>query len=188
MANGHHVAMPWLHDGRGNATLDEIVAEIHQGIRIFWRRNWNCQQSAVTEPDRGLFRLVRRRESPDLGRAVAASVKSRMEISRHLRSRADRPQIISTSSSASRRKRFLCRGAIRHDEAGGAMKPRRWSPAARELPLTPQSRTAGYFGATAPDYACTVTYEEIPQRRHFTIMNELMMPTGRITTLIRRRC
>jgi arylformamidase len=31
-----------------------------------------------------------------------------------------------------------------------------------------------------------VTYEEIPGADHFTIMNELMSPTGRITTLIRQ--
>jgi arylformamidase len=31
-----------------------------------------------------------------------------------------------------------------------------------------------------------VTYEEIPGANHFTIMNELMQPTGRITTLIRQ--
>jgi arylformamidase len=30
-----------------------------------------------------------------------------------------------------------------------------------------------------------VTYEEIPGANHFTIMNELMSPKGRITTLIR---
>jgi arylformamidase len=31
-----------------------------------------------------------------------------------------------------------------------------------------------------------VSYEEIPGADHFTIMNELMSPTGRITTLIRQ--
>jgi arylformamidase len=31
-----------------------------------------------------------------------------------------------------------------------------------------------------------VTYEEIPGADHFTIMDELIPPTGRITTLIRQ--
>jgi hypothetical protein len=31
-----------------------------------------------------------------------------------------------------------------------------------------------------------VTYEEIPGADHFTIMNEMASPTGRITTLIRQ--
>jgi hypothetical protein len=31
-----------------------------------------------------------------------------------------------------------------------------------------------------------VTYEEIPGANHFTIMNEMMSPGGRITTLIRQ--
>jgi hypothetical protein len=31
-----------------------------------------------------------------------------------------------------------------------------------------------------------VTYEEIPSANHFSIMDELMSPTGQITTLIRQ--
>jgi hypothetical protein len=31
-----------------------------------------------------------------------------------------------------------------------------------------------------------VTYEEIPGANHFSILNELLSPTGRITTLIRQ--
>jgi arylformamidase len=34
-------------------------------------------------------------------------------------------------------------------------------------------------------FGLPVTYEEIPGANHFTIMNELVSPTGRITTLIR---
>jgi arylformamidase len=30
-----------------------------------------------------------------------------------------------------------------------------------------------------------VTYEEIPGADHFTIMDQLLSPTGRITTLVR---
>jgi hypothetical protein len=31
-----------------------------------------------------------------------------------------------------------------------------------------------------------VTYEEIPDANHFTVMNEMILPNGRITTLIRQ--
>ena len=40
--------------------------------------------------------------------------------------------------------------------------------------------------ATARRYGLPVTYEEIPGANHFTIMNEMVSPTGRITTLIRQ--
>jgi arylformamidase len=35
-------------------------------------------------------------------------------------------------------------------------------------------------------YGLPVAYEEIPGANHFTIMDEMASPTGRITTLIRQ--
>ena len=53
-----------------------------------------------------------------------------------------------------------------------------------ELPLL-RKQTADFAGHRAK-YGLPVTYEEIPGADHFTIMNELMSPTGRITTLIKQ--
>jgi arylformamidase len=69
-------------------------------------------------------------------------------------------------------------------QAGGAMKPLSLVAGSAELPLL-RKQTADFAGHRAK-YGLPVTYEEIPGADHFTIMNELMSPTGRITTLIRQ--
>jgi arylformamidase len=53
-----------------------------------------------------------------------------------------------------------------------------------ELPLLRQ-QTADFAGHRAK-YGLPVIYEEIPSADHFTIMNELISPAGRITTLVRQ--
>jgi len=53
-----------------------------------------------------------------------------------------------------------------------------------ELPLL-RRQTADFAGHRAK-YGLPVTYEEIPGADHFTIMNEMTSPTGRITSLIRQ--
>jgi arylformamidase len=53
-----------------------------------------------------------------------------------------------------------------------------------ELPLL-RKQTADFAGHRAK-YGLPVSYEEIPGADHFTIMAELLSPTGRITTLIRQ--
>jgi acetyl esterase/lipase len=68
--------------------------------------------------------------------------------------------------------------------AGGAMKPLSLVVGSAELPLL-RKQTADFAGHRAK-YGLPVTYEEIPGADHFTIMNELASPTGRITTLIRQ--
>ena len=55
---------------------------------------------------------------------------------------------------------------------------------AKELPLL-RKQTADFAGHRAR-YGLPVTYEEIPDANHFTIMYEMMSPRGRITTLIRQ--
>jgi hypothetical protein len=68
--------------------------------------------------------------------------------------------------------------------AGGAMKPLSLVAGSAELPLL-RKQTADFAGLRAK-YGLPVTYEEIPGADHFTIMNELVSPTGRITTMIRQ--
>jgi arylformamidase len=69
-------------------------------------------------------------------------------------------------------------------QAGGTMKPLSLVVGSAELPLL-RKQTADFAGHRAK-YGLPVTYEEIPGANHFTIMNELASPSGRITTLVRQ--
>jgi arylformamidase len=68
--------------------------------------------------------------------------------------------------------------------AGGTPKPLSLVVGHAELPLL-RKQTADFAGHRAR-FGLPVTYEEIPGADHFTIMNEMMSPNGRITTLIRQ--
>jgi acetyl esterase/lipase len=67
-------------------------------------------------------------------------------------------------------------------QAGGAIKPLSMVVGDAELPLL-RKQTADFAGHRAR-YGLPVTYEEISGANHFTIMNEMASPAGRITTLI----
>src|SRR4051812_16900471 len=69
-------------------------------------------------------------------------------------------------------------------EAGGPPKPLSLVVGSAELPLL-RKQTADFAGHRAR-HGLPVTYEEIPGADHFTIMDEMMSPKGRITTLIRQ--
>jgi acetyl esterase/lipase len=69
-------------------------------------------------------------------------------------------------------------------QAGGPAKPLSLVVGSAELPLL-RKQTANFAGHRAR-YGLPVTYQEIPGANHFTIMNEMIAPEGRITTLIRR--
>ena len=64
------------------------------------------------------------------------------------------------------------------------MKPLSLVVGSAELPLL-RKQTAD-FACHRAGYGLPVSYEEIPGANHFTIMDELTSPTGRITTLIRQ--
>jgi arylformamidase len=69
-------------------------------------------------------------------------------------------------------------------QAGGATKPLALVVGQAELPLL-RKQTAD-FASHRARYGLPVMYEEIPGANHFTIMNEMISPTGRITMLIRQ--
>jgi acetyl esterase/lipase len=69
-------------------------------------------------------------------------------------------------------------------QAGGAMKPLSLVVGSGELPLL--RKQSADFAAHRAGHGLPVTYEEIPGADHFSVMNEMMSPKGRITTLIRR--
>ncbi len=69
-------------------------------------------------------------------------------------------------------------------QAGGPPKPLSLVVGSAELPLL-RKQTADFAGHRAK-FGLPVTYEEIPGANHFTILEELLAPAGRITTLIRQ--
>jgi arylformamidase len=66
----------------------------------------------------------------------------------------------------------------------GAMKPLALTVGSGELPLL-RKQTAD-FACHRAKYGSPVSYEEIPGANHFTIMDEMLAPTGRITMMIRQ--
>lgn len=159
------------------ATLDEIVAEIHAGI------------------DHLAGQL------PALGAADAGIVVSGWSAGGHLTAMAlSHPKVragmaISGIYDLEPIRHSYLNDKLQVDEAashrnspmmqqGGALKPLSLVVGGAELPLL-RKQTADFAGHRAR-YGLPVTYEEIPGANHFTIMYEMMSPKGRITTLIRQ--
>jgi hypothetical protein len=69
-------------------------------------------------------------------------------------------------------------------QPAGPDKPLSLVVGSAELPLL-RKQTADFAGHRAR-HGLPVTYEEIAGADHFTILNEMMTPAGRITTLIRQ--
>jgi hypothetical protein len=69
-------------------------------------------------------------------------------------------------------------------QTGGAAKPLSLVVGSAELPLL-RKQTAD-FASHRARHGLPVTYEEMAGADHFTIMNKLSSPHGRITTLIRQ--
>ena len=176
MAHGINVALTG-YTLAPDATLDEIVAEIHAGIDF----------------------LVG--QLPELGAAADGIVVSGWSAGGHLTSMAlSHPKVragmaISGIYDLEPIRHSYLNEKLKADEAvsrrnspimqaGGPMKPLSLVVGSAELPLLRQ-QTADFAGHRAR-YGLPVTYEEIPGANHFTIMNEMMSPKGRITTLIRQ--
>lgn len=157
-----------------DATLDQIVAEIHGGLDFLTA------------------------QLPDLGGDPNRIVVSGWSAGGHLTSIAlSHPSVKAISG-------IYDLEPIRHSylnvklgldeatsqrnspmmQAGGALKPLSLVVGSAELPLL-RKQTADFAGHRAK-YGLPVTYEEIPGANHFSIMDELVSPDGRITTLIRQ--
>ena len=67
---------------------------------------------------------------------------------------------------------------------GGIDKPVVIVAGSGELPLL--RKQSADFAAHRATYGLPVVYEEIPGANHFTMMDELASPTGRLTTLVRQ--
>ncbi|MCP4620916.1 MAG: alpha/beta hydrolase [Bradyrhizobium sp.] len=176
MAHGINVALTG-YTLAPDATLDEIVAEIHAGIDFLAG------------------------QLPALGAAPGGMVVSGWSAGGHLTSMALSNANVRASVAISGiydlepiRHSYL-NEKLRLDEAmsrrnapmmqaGGPAKPLSLVVGSAELSLL-RKQTADFAGHRAR-HGLPVTYEEIPGADHFTIMNEMIAPTGRITTLIRQ--
>src|SRR5215216_3773080 len=160
-----------------DATLDEIVAEIHTGIDF----------------------LIA--QLPTLGVAVEGIVVSGWSAGGHLTSMAlSHPKVrggmaISGIYDLEPIRHSYLNEKLKADEAvvrrnspimmaGGPAKPLSLVVGSAELPLL-RKQTADFAGHRAR-FGLPVTYEEISGENHFTILYEMMSPKGRITTLIRQ--
>jgi arylformamidase len=159
------------------ATLDEIVAEIHKGIDFLAGQlpalGGDPKRIVVSGWSAGGHLTSMALSHPHVLAGMAISGIYDLEPIRHSYLNVK----LGLDEAASRRNSPMM-------QADGAMKPLSLVAGSAELPLL-RKQTADFAGYRA-SYGLPVSYEEIPGANHFTIMNELMSPTGRITTLIRR--
>jgi arylformamidase len=159
------------------ATLDEIVAEIHGGLDFLAEQlpglGGDAGRIVVSGWSAGGHLTAMALSHPHVKAGMAISGIYDLEPIRHsyLNVKLGLDEAMSHRNSPVM-------------QTGGAMKPLSLVAGAAELPLL-RKQTADFAGHRAT-HGLPVTYEEIPGADHFTIMNELMSPMGRITTLIRQ--
>jgi arylformamidase len=160
-----------------DATLDQIVAEIHAGIDFL-----TAQLPALGGDGKGI--VVSGWSAGGHLTSMALShraVRAGMAISGIYDLEPIRHSYLNVKlgldEAASNRNSPMM-------QAGGPAKPLSLVVGSAELPLL-RKQTADFAGHRAR-YGLPVTYEEIPGADHFTIMNEMAAPGGRITTLIRQ--
>jgi arylformamidase len=160
-----------------DATLDQIVAEIHAGIDFLTEELPALGAAAdgivVSGWSAGGHLTSMALSHPSVKAAMAISGIYDLEPIRHsylnVKLRLDGPM--------SRRNSPMM-------QAGGPPKPLSLVAGSAELPLL-RKQTADFAGHRAR-YGLPVTYEEIPGADHFSIMKQMMAPEGRVTTLIRQ--
>ena len=176
MAHGINVALMG-YTLAPDATLDEIVAEIHAGIDFLAEQlpalGGDAVRIVVSGWSAGGHLTSMALSHPHVKAGLGISGIYDLEPIRHSYLNVK----LGLDEAMSRRNSPMM-------QAGGAMKPLSLVVGAAELPLL-RKQTAGFAGHRAR-YGLPVTYEEIPGANHFTVMDEMTSPTGRITTLIRQ--
>ena len=176
MAHGINVAL-FGYTLAPDATLDEIVAEIHQGIDFLIEQlpalGGNASRIVVSGWSAGGHLASVALSHPQVKAGMGISGIYDLEPIRHSYLNVK----LGLDKAMSRRNSPVM-------QAGGAMKPLSLVVGSAELPLL-RKQTAD-FACHRAKYGLPVTYEEIPGADHFTIMNEMVSPTGQITTLIRQ--
>jgi arylformamidase len=160
-----------------DATLDEIVAEIDQGLDFLAGKlpslGGDANRIAVSGWSAGGHLTAVALSHPQVKAGMAISGIYDLEPIRHSYLNVK----LGLDEAMSRRNSPMM-------QAGGPLKPLSLVAGSAELPLL-RKQTADFAGHRA-NYGLPVTYEEIPGADHFTIMGELLSPTGRITTLVRQ--
>jgi arylformamidase len=160
-----------------DATLDEIVAEIHAGLDFLAAQlpalGGDPNHIVVSGWSAGGHLTSMALSHPHVKAGMAISGIYDLEPIRHSYLNAK----LRLDEAASQRNSPMM-------QAGGVIKPLSLVAGDAELALL-RKQTADFAGHRAK-HGLPVTYEEIPGANHFTIMNEMVSPTGRITTLIRQ--
>jgi arylformamidase len=160
-----------------DATLDQIVAEIHAGIDYLIGQlpalGAGADGIVVSGWSAGGHLTSMALSHPKVKAGMAISGIYDLEPIRHSYLNVK----LGLDEAMSRRNSPVM-------QAGGPMKPLSLVVGSAELLLL-RKQTADFTGHRAK-YGLPVTCEEIPGADHFTIMNEMMSPKGRITTLIRQ--
>jgi arylformamidase len=159
------------------ATLEEIVAEIHHGIGYLAEQlpalGGDPTRIVVSGWSAGGHLTSMALSNSHVKGGVAISGIYDLEPIRHSYLNVK----LKLDEAMSRRNSPMMQG-------GGVMKPLSLVVGSAELPLL-RKQTADFAGHRSK-YGLPLTYEEIPGADHFTIMGELLSPTGRITTLVRQ--
>jgi arylformamidase len=161
------------------ATLDEIVAEIHLGIGFLAEQLPELGAApgelVVSGWSAGGHLTAMALSHPHVKAGIGISGIYDLEPIRHsylnVKLRLDGPMSHRNSPAL---------------QAGGVAKPLALVAGSAELPLL--RRQSSDFARHRARYGLPVIYEEIEGADHFTIMNEMISPSGRITTLIRQLC
>jgi acetyl esterase/lipase len=160
-----------------DATLDQIVAEIHAGIDSLTGqlRSLGAEDGGIVVSgwSAGGHLTSMALSHPKVRAGLGISGIYDLEPIRHSYLNAK----LALDEPMSRRNSPVM-------QAGGPMKPLSLVVGEAELLLLRQ-QTAD-FAAHRVRHGLPVTYEEIPGANHFNIMNEMTSPNGRITTLIRQ--
>jgi acetyl esterase/lipase len=160
-----------------DATLDEIVAEIHRGLDFLVAQlpalGGDPNRIVVSGWSAGGHLTSMALSHPSVKAGMAISGIYDLEPIRHSYLNVK----LGLDEASSQRNSPMM-------QTGGALKPLSLVAGSAELPLL-RKQTADFAGHRAK-YGLPVTYEEIAGANHFSIMDELVSPEGRITTLIRQ--
>jgi arylformamidase len=175
MAHGINVALTG-YTLAPDATLDEIVAEIHAGIDYLARElpalGGDGKGIVVSGWSAGGHLTAMALSHPFVRGALGISGIYELEPIRH----SYLNEKLGLDEAASQRNSPI-------KQPTGPHKPLSLVVGSAELPLLRQ-QTAD-FACYRAQHALPVTYEEIPGADHFTIMHEMFAPQGRITALVR---
>jgi arylformamidase len=159
------------------ATLEEIVAEIIRGLDFLAEQlpalGGDANRIAVSGWSAGGHLTAMALSHPRVKGGVAISGIYDLEPIRH----SYLNEKLRLDEAMSRRNSPIL-------QAGGPMKPLALTAGSGELPLL--RRQTADFAAHRTKYGLPVSYEEIPGADHFTIMDQMLRPEGRITLMIKQ--